>query len=157
LDRFYHRGHTWARREADGTMTVGIDDLGRRLLSTPDAIELPEPGMHVHANGTAFRVRKGDSDARIPCPIDGEVVERGGPASDWLLRVRPDERDDAHLLRGAEVRPWLLREMERLHLMLTAEGAALTLPDGGVLVDDLRASYPEADWESICGEMFLHG
>ena len=28
LDRLYHRGHTWARPEADGTVTVGLDDLG---------------------------------------------------------------------------------------------------------------------------------
>src|SRR5579863_9976285 len=27
LDRFYHRGHTWAHLEPDGTLTVGLDDL----------------------------------------------------------------------------------------------------------------------------------
>ena len=59
LDRFYHRGHTWAKLEPDGTVTVGLDDLGWRLLGKPDAIELPEPGSHVHANGIAFRTRKG--------------------------------------------------------------------------------------------------
>ena len=45
LDRMYHRGHTWARPEADGTVTVGLDDLGARLLGTPDAVDLPEPGI----------------------------------------------------------------------------------------------------------------
>src|ERR1039457_5458131 len=30
LDRMYHRGHTWARPEADGTVTIGLDDLGAR-------------------------------------------------------------------------------------------------------------------------------
>ena len=45
LDRMYHRGHTWARPEADGTVTVGLDDLGTRLLGTPDAVDLPEPGI----------------------------------------------------------------------------------------------------------------
>jgi hypothetical protein len=157
VDRFYHRGHTWARPEADGTMTVGIDDLGRRLLAAPDIIDLPEPRTRVHANETAFRVRSGDIETRVPCPIDGEVLERGGPGRGWLLRLRPDESNEAHLLRGEEVRPWLLREMERLHVLLTAEGAALTLPDGGVLVDDLHASCPAADWETVCGEMFLEG
>src|SRR5579872_19836 len=29
LDRLYHRGHTWAHLEPDGSMTVGLDDLGR--------------------------------------------------------------------------------------------------------------------------------
>src|SRR6266496_380864 len=54
LDRMYHRGHTWARPEADGTVTVGLDDLGSRLLGTPDAVDLPEIGSRVQANGTAF-------------------------------------------------------------------------------------------------------
>jgi glycine cleavage system H lipoate-binding protein len=157
LDRFYHRGHTWARPEADGTMTVGIDDLGRRLLAAADAVDLPEPGTRVQASETAFCMRSGGTWTRIPCPIDGEVLERGGPGDGWLLRVRPEPRNDAHLLRGAEVRPWLLREMERLHVLLTADGAALTLPDGGLLVDDLQASCPAADWETIRGEMFLDG
>ena len=46
LDRMYHRGHTWVRPETDGTMTVGIDDLGSRLIGAPDAAELP-PGEAV--------------------------------------------------------------------------------------------------------------
>ena len=43
LDRMYHRGHTWARPEADGTVTVGLDDLGTRLLGTPDAVDCRRP------------------------------------------------------------------------------------------------------------------
>jgi Glycine cleavage H-protein len=156
LDRFYHRGHTWAHLEPDGAVTIGIDDLGKRLLGTPDAIDLPQPGARIHANGTAFRVRKREADVRVISPIDGEVIETGGPGSDWYLRVRPDPLDMRHLLRGPEVQAWILREMERLQLALAEEGAASpTLADGGVPVADISASYPEADWDAVCGEMFL--
>ncbi len=155
LDRFYHRGHTWARLETDGTVTVGLDDLGRRLLGTPDAVELPEPGALVHANGTAFRARKRDADVRILSPVDGRVIETGGPERGWYLRLAPDPLDVRHLLRGAEIRPWLMREMERLQLALSREGAAATLADGGVPVGDIAAAYPQADWDAVCGEMFL--
>ena len=48
-----------------------------------------------------------------------------------------------------------MREMERLQLALSAEGAAPTLADGGVPVPDIAAVYPEADWDAVCGEMFL--
>jgi len=155
LDRFYHRGHTWAHLEPDGTMTVGLDDLGRRLLGVPDEIDLPQPGDRVHANGTAFRVRKREARVRVLSPVDGEVVETGGADRGWYLRVRPDPLDVRHLLRGSEVRPWLLREMERLQLSLAEEGAGATLADGGVPVADIAASYPDADWDAVCGEMFL--
>jgi len=155
LDRFYHRGHTWAHLEPDGTMTVGLDDLGRRLLGVPDAVDLPLPGTRVHANSTAFRVCKRDADVRVLSPVDGEVVETGGPGRPWYLRVRPEPLDVTHLLRGSEIRPWLMREMERLQLALSSEGAAPSLADGGVPVADIAASYPDADWDAVCGEMFL--
>lgn len=38
----------------------------------------------------------------------------------------------------------------------SAEGATSpTLADGGVPVADIGAGYPEADWDAVCGEMFL--
>jgi hypothetical protein len=156
-DRFYHRGHAWARPEADGTVTVGLDELGKRLLGVPDAVDLPQSGARIHANGTAFRVHKRDADVRVLSPVDGEVVETGGPDREWYLKVKPinGHIDMRHLLCGAEVKPWLLREMERLQLALTLEGAAPALADGGVPVADIAASYPKADWDTVCGEMFL--
>ena len=159
LDRLYHRGHTWVRQEADGTVAIGLDELGKRLIGDPDALTLPQPGARIRTNGTAFHVRKREADVRVLSPVDGEVVEAGGTAQGWFLRVRPDASDEPafrHLLRGAEIRPWLMREMERLQLALSVEGAAPTLADGGVPVADIAASYPKADWDAVCGEMFLH-
>ena len=154
LDRFYHRGHTWARLDPDGAITVGLDELGKRLIGTPDAVDLPAPGVRIHANGTAFRVKKRDADVRVLSPVDGAVIETGGADRGWYLRVRPDSLDLTHLLRGSEVKPWVMREMERLQLALSAEGSP-TLADGGVPVADIAASYPENDWDAVCGEMFL--
>jgi hypothetical protein len=158
LDRFYHRGHTWAHPQADGTVTVGLDELGQRLLGVPDAVDLPQPGTHVAANGTAFRAHKRNADVRVLSPVDGEVVETGGAGLGWYLKVKPaatGEMAFRHLLRGAEVKPWLMREMERLQLALSTEGAAPTLADGGVPVADIAACYPKTDWDAVCGEMFL--
>jgi len=60
------------------------------------------------------------------------------------------------LLRDAEVKPWLMRELERLQLALTMEGASTpSLADGGVPVADIAAAYPKTDWDAVCGEMFL--
>jgi hypothetical protein len=158
LDRMYHRGHTWVRRENDGSVTVGLDDLGSRLVGTPDAVSLPPAGSRVEVNGTAFRIRKRDADVRVLSPVDGEVIETGGPDRSWYLKVRPaalGEPSFRHLLRGAEIRPWLMRELERLQLTLSEEGAGATLADGGVLVDDMSKACPHTDWDAVCGEMFL--
>jgi hypothetical protein len=158
LDRMYHRGHTWARPEADGTVTVGLDDLGARLLGIPDAVDLPEPGSRVQVNGTAFRIHKREADVRVLSPVDGEVVETGGIDRGFFLRVKPlsGPIDVRHLLRDAEVKPWLMRELERLQLALSMEGASVpSLADGGVPVSDIAAAYPRTDWDAVCGEMFL--
>jgi len=158
LDRFYHRGHTWVHPETDGTVTVGLDDLGSHLIGKPDAIELPPPGAHLEVNGAAFHVRKRDATVRVLSPIGGEVIATGGPNSDWYLKIRPGaicESAFRHLLRGPEIKPWILRELERLHLALSMPADAFTLADGGVLVADLAASCPNADWDAVCGEMFL--
>jgi glycine cleavage system H lipoate-binding protein len=158
LDRYYHRGHTWARPEPDGTVTVGLDDLGRRLLGSPDEVDLPAPGAHVEVNGTAFRVKRRDADVRVLSPVDGEVMAVNASPEDWVLKVKPDATGEGsfrHLLRGAEIAPWIMREMERLQLALAGQGASATLADGGVPVTDIAASCPEVDWSAVCGEMFL--
>jgi hypothetical protein len=160
LDRMYHRGHTWARPEADGTVTIGLDDLGARLLGTPDAVDLPEIGSHVQVSGTAFRFHKREADVRVLSPVDGEVVETGGVDRGFFLRVKPlagaGPIDMRQLLRDSEVKPWLMRELERLQLALTMEGASVpSLADGGVPVSDIAAAYPRTDWDAVCGEMFL--
>lgn len=158
LDRFYHRGHTWARPEADGTITIGLDELGRRLLGAPDRIELPRVGTRIHANGTGWRVRKGKAIIRLRAPVDGEVVDTGGPECGWTLRVKPPKgrADFRHLLVPCEIKPWLLREAERLQLALAPAGVP-TLADGGAMVPDLSAVGAEADWNTACDLLLLQG
>jgi hypothetical protein len=157
LDRFYHRGHAWAHPEPDGTVTVGLDPLGARLVAAPEAVALAAVGSHIQTNGAAWHVRKRGADVRILSPLDGEVVAIGGPQDCWCLKVKPDggQLDARHLLRGAEIRPWIAREMERLQAALAPANQAPTMADGGVPMDDIAAGYPDADWDSVCAEIFL--
>jgi hypothetical protein len=133
-DRYYHRGHTWARQEEDGTVRVGLDELGTRLVGRPDGIELLAPGSRLEVNGPAWRMRKRDAEVRVLSPVAGEVIETGGPATGWFLKVKPEGGvlDTRHLLWGAEVRPWMMRELERLQLALGSPHTGAALADGGV-------------------------
>lgn len=156
-DRLYHRGHTWVRQEPDGSATIGLDDFASRLLGRPDEVKLPVTGEAVQVNGTAWRLRKGSSEVRILCPIDGEVLAVGGVDQDWFLKVKPPagRLNTTHLLTAPEIQPWLLREMERLQLALSGGLVGASLADGGVPVQDPSAAYPEADWDTVWGEVFL--
>lgn len=150
-DRMYDRGHTWVKEERDGTVLVGLDDLGARVLGQSYEVELPAAGTRLERNGVAWTVRRGPARVRILSPVSGEVVESG----ERCVRVRPSDRNFGHLLRGAEVQPWVSRELERLQLALRLPATGPSLADGGVLVEDLPNNYPAADWDAVWGDVFL--
>jgi hypothetical protein len=89
--------------------------------------------------------------------MDGVVVEHGGAGAGWYLKIQADEGDNLtrHLLQGEEVRPWLMREMERLQFALSTDGIGLSLADGGEMVPEVWKAAPGVDWDGVWGEMFL--
>ena len=156
-NRLYHRGHTWVHQEPDGTVTIGPDELSRRMFGRFESVELPAPGTKLEVNGTAWKIRHLRDDFRVLSPVDGEVVATGSPEDGYYLRVRPQggQLVAAHLLRGAEIRPWVMRELERLQILISPDPAAPTLADGGLLVDDVADMFPEVNWPAVWGEMLL--
>jgi hypothetical protein len=156
LDRLYHRGHTWVRWEQDATVTVGLDDFGARLLGEPEEVQLPSPGSRLRLHGTGFRIRSRGVAVRILSPLDGVVVERGDPEKGWYLRVRPAASSDLrHLLGGEEIRPWVVRELERLQQWAGGRSPRPALADGGSPVAELASVFPEEARDRILGEIFL--
>jgi hypothetical protein len=157
-DRFYHRGHAWARGEADGTVTVGLDRLGLDLLGPPDPGRLPSPGHRLSRNGTAWIQESDWGRVRILSPVEGEVVERGAPGRGWLLRVRPSHGTwpGPELLRGAEIRPWILRELEWLQTHAGGGAGATLMADGGSPVSGPAAGFSAPEQDNLLGALFLN-
>ena len=153
-DRLYHRGHTFVARQADGTVNIGLDDLGRKMFGRIEQVELPPPGTRLQVNGTAWKVRQRGDEFRVLSPVDGEVLETGGPDDGFYLRVRMTG-SDAHLLRGKEAQIWMMRELERLQILISPNPNMPSLADGGVLVDDAPDAFPEVNWPQVWGEMLL--
>ncbi len=156
-DCLYHRGHAWVRLECDGTATVGLDDFGTRLIGEPERVILPGIGTVLRLHSGGWQIQKSGFLIKILSPLYGEVIETGGLDQGWYLRLKPsgDGFDTQHLLQGPEIRPWLLRESERLQDALAADGMGQCLADGGELVKDVPSAYPDADWEAIWGNLFL--
>jgi glycine cleavage system H protein len=155
LDRLYHRGHTWARPEKDGLVTVGVDEVGARVLGPGAEIELPAPGTRVHANAPLARVRARGREARLLSPVDGTVVEVRPDGARFTLRVDPGPLPDLrHLLYADEARLWALRELERLQAACGGPAGA-ALADGGELVEDVGAAVPEGRYDALLGDLFL--
>lgn len=159
-DRFYHRGHTWAKPLEDGAVTIGLDELAERLIGNPDSVKMPVVGTELEVNQTAWSMEKNGNEIQVRAPLEGTVLEVGSSQGDSYLKIRPrlDLRDPTtlrHLLRGPEVHGWLSRELERLQLQLRAPNAPPALADGGVLLPGLMDAVPEADWDAVLADTFL--
>lgn len=157
-DRLYHRGHTWVKNEMDDTYMVGIDDFASRLIGKPDEVDLPEIGEQVVVNEPALTMKKKNADVHLLSPLSGTVIDTRNPDKGWYLKIKTGTNglSTKHLLKGVEVKIWIMKELERLQRTLSSEELGTSFSDGGVLLDNLPDSYPEANWHNVYKEIFLH-
>ena len=161
-----HPGHTWARLEDDGTVAVGLDDLGHRMIGTLDGIALPAPGARVEQGAAAVTLEAGGKRVGLLSPVDGEVVaanpaaarDGSAPYGDgWLFKVRPTRwaRNAAQLLTGEAAREWVEEQGRKLTMRLAPEMAlAPAMHDGGAPVPGMARELDEEHWDEIAREFF---
>lgn len=111
----YTKSHEWVRREADGTVTVGITEHAQELLGDMVFVELPETGRALAAEEDCAVVESVKAASDVYAPIDGEVTEVNSALEDspeivnqdpygdgWLFRMKPaDESEIDGLLDAA--------------------------------------------------------
>ena len=161
-----HPGHTWARMEEDGTVAVGLDDLGHRMIGALDGIDLPRTGSMVEQGAAAVRLEAGGKSVGLLSPVDGEVVAanpamaRDGstPYGDgWLFKVRPTRwaKNAAQLLTGDAARNWVEEQGRKLTMRLAPEMAlAPAMHDGGAPLPGMARELDAEHWDEIAREFF---
>ena len=103
----YTADHEWIRREADGTITVGITTHAQEQLGDIVFVQLPEIGRRIKAGEEAVVIESVKAAADIKMPVGGEIVAVNTLLNDapetvnhdpmskgWFLRVRPDAKAD---------------------------------------------------------------
>lgn len=144
---FFHPGHTWARLDGDGRVTVGVDDLARTLIGDLSTVELPAVGTPVSSGLPIFAVRQGPRRLTFAAPVSGTVAEvnsvlgrdpvrlRWRPYKEgWVVRLAPGERLSSELSGltiGADAERWMRSELARLDLLF--ERGLLCSPVEGAL------------------------
>lgn len=114
-DLKYVASHEWLRREADGTITVGITDHAQDLLGDVVYVELPEVGSKVEADQEIAVVESVKAASDVYAPISGEIVEINEELVDnpewaneepygkaWFFKVKPANPADYDGLMSAE-------------------------------------------------------
>ena len=86
--------HEWARREEDGTVTVGITDHAQEALGDVVFVELPELGTVFAASDDAGVVESVKAASDVYAPISGEVIAVNSMLEDEPETVNSDPYND---------------------------------------------------------------
>jgi len=109
----YTASHEWVRKEADGTVTVGITDHAQEALGDLVFIELPALARQLAAGEACAVVESVKAASDIYAPVAGEVVAindavTAAPESvnadaygNWLFKLKPANAGDADKLLDA--------------------------------------------------------
>ena len=165
----YHVGHTWAAKETQNIVRVGLDDFAVRLLGNFDHLELPARGRWMRQGEKGWTVARGNHRFEMLSPIEGEVVDVNQEVLNdpsvihkdpygvgWLVAVNSPAADSnlKNLLRGRLAQQWLEDSWEafRGHV---SPSTGVHLQDGGHAIPDLLSVLPEESWEKVVRELFL--
>src|SRR5438445_414730 len=113
-DLRYTETHEWIRREADGTLTIGITDHAQEQLGDIVFLELPAAGRKVASRESVGVVESVKAASDIYAPVAGEIVAANADVSTapekvnedafgaWLFRIRPTDPAAADKLLDAK-------------------------------------------------------
>lgn len=114
-DLKYIKSHEWARKNADGTVTIGISDHAQAALGELVYVEVPEVGTALSASDAAAVVESVKAASDVYAPISGEVVainenleDEPGLVNDsayddgWLFTLQPDDISELDAMLDAE-------------------------------------------------------
>ena len=112
-DLRYTASHEWVRREADGTLAIGITDHAQEQLGDIVFVEAPQVGRKVSAGEAVGVVESVKAASDIYAPVAGEIVganaELGGEPqrvnedafASWIYRIKPSNAADVDNLLDA--------------------------------------------------------
>jgi glycine cleavage system H protein len=125
---YYTDRHLWVRKEPNGALTVGVDDLGQKLTGRISVMTLMEEGQRV-TGGKVFGVMESMKWVeRLRSPVTGtvaevnnqlmsrpQVVNQDPYGAGWMIKVDPAaeaEEELSKLVHGDAIKGWAATEVE---------------------------------------------
>lgn len=102
-DLRYTRSHEWVRKNADGTVTIGVTDHAQHALGDVVFVETPQAGRVLAAGEACAVVESVKAASDVYAPVAGTVVAANGVLADAPERVNSDPYGDGWLWRLAPV------------------------------------------------------
>jgi len=113
-DLRYTKSHEWVKKEADGTLSVGITDHAQGLLGDMVFVELPKVGAKLAAGKECGVVESVKAASDVYAPLAGEVSAINSAIADapervnqdayaaWMFRLKPANAADFDQLMDAK-------------------------------------------------------
>jgi glycine cleavage system H protein len=110
----YTESHEWARKETDGTVSVGITDHAQEQLGDIVFVDAPQAGRKVAKGESIGVVESVKAASDIYAPIAGEVVATNTELAAapekvnedafaaWMFRIKPANPADLDKLLDAD-------------------------------------------------------
>lgn len=123
---FFHREHTWVRREGENLFRLGVDEIFLRDLGRLVHIDLPNEGDELSQDETCGILYGENMRKLLYAPLSGEILEvnqdlhedpailREDPYGiGWILLLDPADPEEEleNLLRGEEALNWWENEI----------------------------------------------
>ena len=116
-DLKYTESHEWVRREADGTLSVGITEFAQEALGDMVFVELPEVGRSLAKGEACAVVESVKAASDVYAPVAGEVAAVNSALADkpelintsafeaWMFKLKPANAADVDALLDAAAYP----------------------------------------------------
>ena len=100
-DLRYTASHEWVRREADGSVAIGITDHAQAALGDLVYLELPAVGRRLAARESCAVVESVKAASDVYAPVAGEIVA----VNDALTATPEDVNQDAYAAWFFKLKP----------------------------------------------------
>jgi glycine cleavage system H protein len=109
----YTESHEWIRREADGTLSVGITAFAQEALGDMVFVELPEVGRALAKGEACAVVESVKAASDVYAPVAGTVTAVNSALTEkpelvntdafaaWMFRLKPVDAADVDTLLDA--------------------------------------------------------
>lgn len=112
----YATSHEWVRKEADGTVTIGITEHAQDLLGDMVFVELPDVGDNISTGDDVAVAESVKAASDIYSPVSGEVIAVNEDLEDSPELVNSDAFGDGWMFKVK------LADSTELEALLDAEG-----------------------------------
>jgi glycine cleavage system H lipoate-binding protein len=168
---YYNKTHTWAFREKNGLVKIGIDDFLLHITGPLSRVKMKQPGEQIRKGEPAITIIQNGKQLVINAPVSGTVkyqniqlledisLINSSPVHDgWIYAIEPSnwEKESQFLIMAEKYKDWLKNEISRLKDFLAynrqtnnTEFIPVMLQDGGELKDNLLLDFGPEVWEDF--------